>query len=90
MSDRIRALEEALESIQSKYAPSDGPHPLLKRELLLIKASLELYGLKLPLPDEDQPHVEVGQSQAHIPLQPKQPSVVSEGRPFVSITHVEV
>ncbi|EGN98052.1 hypothetical protein SERLA73DRAFT_169135 [Serpula lacrymans var. lacrymans S7.3] len=41
MSDRIRQLEDALESLQSQLAPD--PHPLLHPDFLKIKNSLELY-----------------------------------------------
>ncbi|KIY49731.1 hypothetical protein FISHEDRAFT_7362, partial [Fistulina hepatica ATCC 64428] len=41
MSDRIRQLEDALAIAQSTI--SKDPHPLLKRELLKIKSSLELH-----------------------------------------------
>ncbi|KAJ7594208.1 fungal-specific transcription factor domain-containing protein [Mycena floridula] len=41
MSDRIRALEDALSLLQS--TTSSEPHPLLDRELLKIKSSLELH-----------------------------------------------
>ena len=46
MGDRIRALEDALELLQKKH--SSDPHPLLRQDLLLIKLSLELYGLDAP------------------------------------------
>ena len=49
MSERIRSLEEALEELNSKHSAVQ--HPLLRRELLLIKTSLELYGLD-PVQDE--------------------------------------
>ncbi|KAG2060619.1 hypothetical protein BDR06DRAFT_986789 [Suillus hirtellus] len=41
MSDRIRQLEDALETVQAKC--SSDPHPLLHQESLRIKNSLELY-----------------------------------------------
>ena len=43
MGDRIRHLEEALESLQR--TSTSEPHALLRPELLLIKSSLELYGV---------------------------------------------
>ena len=56
MSDRIRQLEDALGSIQTKC--STDPHPLLNQDLLRIKNSLELYtpttgGPTRPLLHED-------------------------------------
>lgn len=42
MSDRIRYLEEALETLQSSCSPQI--HPLLREDLLSIKTSVELYG----------------------------------------------
>lgn len=42
LSDRVRQLEDALESLQSRC--SSQPHPLLSPELLKIKTSQELYG----------------------------------------------
>jgi hypothetical protein len=41
MSDRIRQLEDALETVQAKCSPD--PHPLLHQDSLRIKNSLELY-----------------------------------------------
>lgn len=41
MSDRIRQLEDALETVQAKC--SSDPHPLLHQDSLRIKNSLELY-----------------------------------------------
>ncbi|KAG1749298.1 hypothetical protein EDB19DRAFT_1681874 [Suillus lakei] len=41
MSDRIRQLEDALETVQAKS--SSDPHPLLHQDSLRIKNSLELY-----------------------------------------------
>jgi hypothetical protein len=41
MSDRIRQLEDALAILQSTQ--SADPHPLLDRELLKIKSSIELH-----------------------------------------------
>jgi len=44
MSDRIRLLEDALAILQSTVSGPDGePHPLLHRELLGIKSSIELH-----------------------------------------------
>lgn len=44
MSDRIRLLEDALAILQSTVSGSDGePHPLLHRDLLAIKSSIELH-----------------------------------------------
>ncbi|PFH53475.1 hypothetical protein AMATHDRAFT_73300 [Amanita thiersii Skay4041] len=42
MSDRIRQLEDALAILHSTQTP-DEPHPLLSRELLQIKSSIELH-----------------------------------------------
>lgn len=41
MSDRIRQLEDAVAILQSTL--SNEPHPLLSRELLKIKSSIELH-----------------------------------------------
>lgn len=41
MSDRIRQLEDAVAILQSTL--SSEPHPLLSRELLKIKSSIELH-----------------------------------------------
>ncbi|PFH53342.1 hypothetical protein AMATHDRAFT_45610 [Amanita thiersii Skay4041] len=41
LSDRVRQLEEALETLQASY--SNQPHPLLTPELLRIKTSQDLY-----------------------------------------------
>lgn len=41
MSDRIRQLEDALASLQSSI--SSEPHPLLSRDLMNIKSSIELH-----------------------------------------------
>ena len=44
MSDRIRLLEDALAILQSTVTGPDGdPHPLLHRDLLTIKSSIELH-----------------------------------------------
>lgn len=43
MSERIRQLEEALRSLQSRFSADD--HPLLSQEFLLIKKSPELFGV---------------------------------------------
>lgn len=44
MSDRIRLLEDALAILQSTVSGPDGePHPLLHRDLLAIKSSIELH-----------------------------------------------
>ncbi|PPQ92184.1 hypothetical protein CVT25_008958 [Psilocybe cyanescens] len=44
MSDRIRQLEDALAILQSTVAgPGGEPHPLLHRDLLKIKSSIELH-----------------------------------------------
>ena len=42
MSDRIRNLEQAVETLQSNV--SSQPHPLLASDLLQIKSALGLYG----------------------------------------------
>lgn len=55
MSDRIRQLEDALSILQS--STSLEPHPLLDRELLKIKSSIELHaavnGEESGLPQEE-------------------------------------
>ncbi|KAL6303466.1 hypothetical protein BKA93DRAFT_734813 [Sparassis latifolia] len=43
MSERIRNLEDALQSMHAQYSPE--VHPLLRPELLLIKRSPELFGI---------------------------------------------
>lgn len=44
MSDRIRLLEDALAILQSTVSgPGGEPHPLLHRDLLAIKSSIELH-----------------------------------------------
>ena len=44
MSDRIRLLEDALAILQSTVTGVGGePHPLLHRDLLAIKSSIELH-----------------------------------------------
>ncbi|KAI0071702.1 hypothetical protein K474DRAFT_1652176 [Panus rudis PR-1116 ss-1] len=43
MSERIRQLEEALQSLQSRLSKEE--HPLLRQELLSIKKSPELFGV---------------------------------------------
>ena len=44
MSDRIRLLEDALAILQSTVSgPGGEPHPLLHRDLLVIKSSIELH-----------------------------------------------
>ena len=44
MSDRIRLLEDALAILQSTVSgPTGEPHPLLHRDLLVIKSSIELH-----------------------------------------------
>ena len=44
MSDRIRLLEDALAILQSTVTgPGGEPHPLLHRDLLTIKSSIELH-----------------------------------------------
>lgn len=54
MSDRIRQLEDALAILQSTVSgPSGEPHPLLHRDLLKIKSSIELHSAStLPGGDE--------------------------------------
>ncbi|KAI6145257.1 fungal-specific transcription factor domain-containing protein [Pisolithus tinctorius] len=42
MSDRIRHLEDALAILQSSVSPGE-QHPLLSRDLLSVKSSIELY-----------------------------------------------
>ncbi|KAF7292801.1 Fungal-trans domain-containing protein [Mycena indigotica] len=61
MSDRIRHLEDALAVLQSTVTPE--PHPLLTRELLKIKSSIELHAaiddvdadISNPIPEGEQP-----------------------------------
>jgi len=48
MSDRIRLLEDALAIAQSALnGPNAEPHPLLDRELLKIKSSIELHSASI-------------------------------------------
>lgn len=48
MSDRIRQLEDALEIAHSALnGPNSEPHPLLDRELLKIRSSIELHSASL-------------------------------------------
>lgn len=46
MSDRIRQLEDALAILQASTGAHD-PHPLLSRDLLEIKSSVELHSASL-------------------------------------------
>jgi len=55
MSDRIRLLEDALETLQSQC--SSQAHPLLAPEHLLVKSSLELYGINAHGPQAPQQSV---------------------------------
>ncbi|KAF9523895.1 fungal-specific transcription factor domain-containing protein [Crepidotus variabilis] len=43
MSDRIRHLEEALQSLHSQVSSNEGPHPLLRADFLGIKSTMGLY-----------------------------------------------
>lgn len=44
MSDRIRSLEDALQSLHSEHASDpEEPHPLMQPELLGIKSTMGLY-----------------------------------------------
>ena len=43
MSERIRLLEDALQNSHARNSPTE--HPLLRRDLLLIKKSPELFGI---------------------------------------------
>ncbi|PPQ97295.1 hypothetical protein CVT26_006688 [Gymnopilus dilepis] len=61
MSDRIRQLEDALAILHSTVAgPAGDPHPLLHRDLLKIKSSIELHSASSaskddpPRPEEDE------------------------------------
>ncbi|KAJ7701867.1 fungal-specific transcription factor domain-containing protein [Mycena rosella] len=56
MSDRIRQLEDALAILQSTV--TNEPHPLLDRDLLKIKSSIELHSAVEGA--EDDPHVNGG------------------------------
>jgi len=60
LSDRVRQLEEALETVQSTN--TDRPHPLLAPDLLRIKTSQDLYGVHQsaapPLPDSSTSYKE--------------------------------
>ncbi|KAF8133962.1 hypothetical protein EV363DRAFT_1161363 [Boletus edulis] len=63
MSDRIRQLEDALGSLQSKCTID--PHPLLSQDLLRIKNSLELYTPQVGAPPGAHEPVA---SSSHLPL----------------------
>jgi len=55
MSDRIRQLEDALAVLQSTVSgPSGEPHPLLHRDLLKIKSSIELHSASTAGPGGDE------------------------------------
>lgn len=56
MSERIRQLEEALETLQAKVSATE--HPLLRQELLSIKKSPELFGIdqRVMVPEGQEPH----------------------------------
>lgn len=61
MSDRIRQLEDALAILQSTQ--TNEPHPLLQRELLKIKSSIELHSAVegedgAPQEDEDSQYID--------------------------------
>lgn len=62
MSDRIRQLEDALTILQS--TTSNEPHPLLDRELLKIKSSIELHAAINE--DERDPTQEDGEESQYI------------------------
>lgn len=64
MSDRIRQLEDALGSLQSKCSPD--PHPLLNQDLLRIKNSLELYSPQAGAPPRPHLHEEPIPSSSHL------------------------
>ena len=69
MSDRIRQLEDALAILQSTVAgPAGEPHPLLQRDLLKIKSSIELHSASVPGSDEVriQPEIEEGEEDAEL------------------------
>src|SRR5277367_657187 len=54
MSDQIRLLEDALAILQSTLTgPGGEPHPLLHRDLLAIKSSIELHAATQGSPPED-------------------------------------
>lgn len=60
MSDRIRNLEEALETLQGQYSAE--PHPLLGPQFLGVKSTMGLYGgtqvgAESPDHDHDKKHV---------------------------------
>ena len=52
MSDRIRSLEEALQSLHAEHtANPDDPHPLMRPSLLGIKSTMGLYSGQGPTSD---------------------------------------
>ncbi|KAF8803345.1 hypothetical protein BYT27DRAFT_7171817 [Phlegmacium glaucopus] len=62
MSDRIRLLEDALAILQSTVSgPGGEPHPLLHRDLLAIKSSIELHSATQGAPGEDGIDAEEGE-----------------------------
>ena len=65
MSDRIRLLEDALAILQSTVTgPGGEPHPLLHRDLLTIKSSIELHSATQTGEDSVDPdQVEVDDEQ---------------------------
>jgi hypothetical protein len=88
MSDRIRALEDALEQLQSKQSTT--PHPLLRRDLLRIKSTFELYGLDAPSQDEDTRRE--GTKSAASPAKCDEESTTKGGKYFgiTALAHVSV
>lgn len=70
MSDRIRQLEDALAILQSTVTgPAGEPHPLLQRDLLKIKSSIELHSASVPGGQDElrvQPEDEEGEEDAEL------------------------
>lgn len=64
MSDRIRQLEDALAIVQSTV--TNEPHPLLSRDLLKVKSSLELHSAVEDQDKEGKVEAEDGEETSYI------------------------
>ncbi|KAH7913978.1 fungal-specific transcription factor domain-containing protein, partial [Hygrophoropsis aurantiaca] len=71
MSDRIRQLEDALESVQAKC--TNDPHPLLNQDLLRIKNALELYSSQVTPRCGDTPVDDSHASTSQLPSADRSP-----------------
>ncbi|KAH7926481.1 hypothetical protein BV22DRAFT_1128172 [Leucogyrophana mollusca] len=71
MSDRIRQLEDALESVQARCSPE--PHPLLHQDFLRIKNALELYSSQPAPRCGDTPIDETHASGSQLPSAARSP-----------------